>query len=104
MFYLAMITASNQEEAETITKALLKKKLIACSNIVPAIQSMYWWKGKIEKETEVLLMVKTHSQVWDDLVKEVKRHHSYDVPEIIATPIETMNQDYRDWLSKELDL
>ncbi|MCM8765358.1 MAG: divalent-cation tolerance protein CutA [Candidatus Omnitrophica bacterium] len=97
-YFVVYITTADQREAEEIAQILLEKKLAACVNIIPGITSLYRWQGKIEKSKELLLVVKTRKDLFERLVKEVKKHHSYTVPEIIATEIEKGDQTYLKWL------
>lgn len=96
-----LITASSVKEAKKISEGLLKKRLAACVNVVPRVESTYWWKGKIEKAPEALLLVKSRRALIAALTREVKRLHSYTVPEVIALPIIGGNPDYIRWLREE---
>jgi periplasmic divalent cation tolerance protein len=96
------ITTANAEEAQRIAALLLKERKAACVNIVPGISSSFWWQGKLDSVQENLLIVKSKASVLDDIVNLVKRHHSYDVPEIIALPIIGGNPDYLEWIAKEV--
>lgn len=71
-------------------------------NIVPGVESHYWWKGKKEKGAEVLLLIKTQSSLYPKLEKALKSHHSYDVPEVIAIPFKKGSKAYLSWLKKSL--
>ena len=96
------ITAANIEEAQRIASALLNERKAACVNIVPRINSLFWWQGKLDSAQESLLIVKTKASVLNEIVNLVKELHSYDVPEIIALPIIGGNQDYLEWIGKEV--
>jgi len=96
------ITTADAEEARRIASVLVKKRKAACVNIVPGVSSLFWWQGKVEKADECLLMVKSRASLLNQIVKLVKQHHSYDVPEIIALPIIGGNPDYLEWIGKEL--
>ncbi|GMR03446.1 MAG: divalent-cation tolerance protein CutA [Thermodesulfovibrionia bacterium] len=95
-----LITAPKEEEAARIAKALVEKRLAACVNVIKDIRSIYRWQGKIEDDTEVLLIVKTKKRLFEALAAEVKGIHSYTVPEIIALPIVQGQKDYLKWLSE----
>ena len=92
------ITAPNEDAAAVIAHALVEQKLAACVNIVRHVRSIYSWQGKIEDDTEVLMIVKTRKQHFDALSEKVKELHSYDVPEIIAMPILKGSADYLKWI------
>jgi periplasmic divalent cation tolerance protein len=103
-FIIVFVTVKNKKEAEKIANILLNSRLAACINIVPLIQSRYWWKGKIEKSNESLLIIKTRKNVIKQLIKTVKENHSYTVPEIISVPIIHGNVDYLNWIEKEVKI
>lgn len=90
------------EEAQNIAEALIQQRLAACVNIVPQITSVYRWKGEVCRDTEVLLVVKTDRQQFAELEQAVKQVHSYEVPEIIALPIEVGSQAYLTWVDESL--
>ena len=96
-----LITFSAEKDAQTIIKELLNKKLIACANILSPIQSHYEWKGKLVIETEVLTLLKTRRDLFPEVVHNVRSHHSYEVPEIIAIPILDGSKEYLDWIIQE---
>lgn len=95
---VAFITASNEDEAAKISRALVESRLAGCVNIIRNIRSIYSWQGKIEDEPEVLMIAKTRKSLLDALMKKVKEIHSYTVPEIIALPIIGGSEDYLKWL------
>lgn len=95
------ITTSDEQEAQAISKMLLEKRLIACANIVPKVNSMFWWQGVLKSEDESMLVLKTRADLLDKIVDEVKSAHSYDVPEVIALPIIGGNEDYLKWIGDE---
>ncbi|NWF75424.1 MAG: divalent-cation tolerance protein CutA [Nitrospirae bacterium] len=100
---LIFITASNQDEAVKIAKELIGNKLAGCVNIIKDIRSIYRWEGKIQDDSEVLMIAKTQKHIFDSLVKKVKELHSYTVPEIIAIPIIAGSEDYLKWLKDVTD-
>jgi periplasmic divalent cation tolerance protein len=95
---VVFITASNEDEAAKIAKALVETRLAGCVNIIKNIRSIYSWQGKIEDEPEVLMIAKTQKHLFDSLMKKVKELHSYTVPEIIALPIVEGSEEYLKWL------
>jgi periplasmic divalent cation tolerance protein len=96
-------TVPDNEEAKLIARTLLKKKLAACCNIIPAVQSVYYWEGDIKESDESMLVIKTTQKSYEQLEKEIKMIHSYSVPEIIATKIETGSPAYIDWILESVD-
>ena len=99
---LIFITTASEKEAERIAKALLTQKKAACVSILPRVNSFFWWQGKIDSASEVLLVVKTESRLLEAIVKLVKKLHSYEIPEIIAMPIIGGNEEYLKWISGSL--
>lgn len=96
---IVFITAPSPEVGKDIARVLLEKKLAACVNLVPGIQSMYWWEGKIQTDEEVLLLVKTRQELFaDGLLPTVRQIHPYDLPEMIAVPIVQGSADYLAWI------
>lgn len=81
---------------------LLRKKLAACINIIPRIESSYWWKGRIETSREVLMMIKTTAGSYAKLESEIKKRHSYSVPEIIALSIFKGHPEYLRWVKRSV--
>ncbi len=94
------ITCSDFEEAEKISEKLLDRKLVACTNMVKEVASSYWWKNTIERATEFLLIAKSEKARFGEILKEVKKLHSYSVPEVIALPIVDGNPDYLKWIKE----
>jgi len=98
---IILIACQSRKEADIIAASLLKKRLAACANIILGVNSNFWWDGKIDKAREVLLMLKTRRGNFKRIEKEVRRLHSYEVPEIIAIPIIAGSKDYLGWIEKE---
>ncbi len=94
------ITAPNEDEAAGIARAVVEARLAACVNIARNIRSIYSWQGKIEDDTEVLMIVKTRKNLFDALSAKVRELHSYDVPEIIALPIIDGSEKYLKWINE----
>lgn len=92
----------SNKEATKIAKSLVEKKQIACANIVPKIKSIYIWEGKTQEEEECLLFLKTKSQHFSKVKKEIEALHSYKTPCVISLPIKDGNSDYLSWLSSQL--
>lgn len=86
-------------ESEKLARVLVEERLAACVNILDNVRSIYMWEGKLCNETEQLLVIKSNRAVWSELSERVKQLHSYDVPEIIALPIEFGHKNYLEWLN-----
>lgn len=99
---VVLITTANAEEAQRIADVLLNERKAACINIVPKVSSLFWWQDKLESAEESLLIVKTKASVLAEVVSLVKKHHGYDIPEVIALPIIGGSQDYLEWVDKEV--
>jgi len=98
---VVLVTTSN-EESQKIADLLLNRRKAACVNIVPNVNSIFWWKGKIDSSHESLLIIKTKMSLLPDIVGLVKASHSYKIPEIIAVPIIGGSEDYLRWLNDEV--
>jgi periplasmic divalent cation tolerance protein len=97
---VVFMTAANGEEASRLAEMLVGAHLAACVQILTEIESVYRWQGKIERSSEVLLLVKTTRDKFDELEREVRALHSYDTPEIVAVPIVAGSAPYLEWLVK----
>ena len=99
------ITAGSKEEADKISRGLVESKLAFCVSTLPKVQSTYYWEDKIHVDKEFLLIVKTRQDQYAALETWVKNNHSYEVPEIIALPIEQGLPAYLngidDWIAKD---
>ena len=100
-YIVILITTATAEEAQRVSRALLKQKKVACVNIVPRVSSFFWWQDKLDSAKESLLIVKTRASLLNEIVALVKDIHSYDVPEVIALPILGGNPDYLKLIGEE---
>ncbi|XP_043939458.1 protein CutA [Protopterus annectens] len=94
----AFVTCPNDTVAKDIARGIVTKKLAACVNIIPQITSVYEWKGKIEEDVEVLLMIKTRTSKISELAEYVRSVHPYEVAEVISVPIDQGNPPYLKWI------
>lgn len=101
---VVFMTAANGEEATRLAEMLVGAHLAACVQILPEMESVYRWQGKIERQAEVLLIAKTTQDKFDELEREVRALHSYETPEIVAVPIVTGSAPYLEWLHKATNL
>ncbi|WP_457644270.1 divalent-cation tolerance protein CutA [Persephonella sp.] len=101
-YIVVYITVPDKDSAKNIAKKLVEEKLAACVNIVDNINSVYYWKGNIEDDDELLLIIKTRLETFDRLVEFVKKIHPYTVPEIIALPILVGSDSYLRWIDDTL--
>jgi len=97
-FAVVLVTAPDLKTARALARAALKKRLIACANLIPKIESHYWWRGKIESGAEVLLVLKTQKSKLAALEKLMLALHPYDTPEFVVLPLSAGNKKYLDWL------
>lgn len=97
-YSLVYITTKNQQEALKIAKAALANRLAAGSNIINNIQSLYWWKGKVQSGREAILILKTKHSMVAKLIIQVKALHSYECPCIVEIPLGQGNPDFFRWL------
>lgn len=97
---IVLTTAGSQEEAGRIAHALVDRRLAACVNIVPQIESVYRWQGKVETATEWLLVIKTQSRAFERVRDAVKELHSYDLPECVMLEVSAGSSEYLDWIAE----
>lgn len=95
-------TFGSKEEAQRVARALVEGRLAACAQVAGPISSIYWWQGSIEEAEEWLCIAKTTSENYAKVEETIRRLHSYEVPEILATPVAAGSADYLRWLRQEL--
>jgi periplasmic divalent cation tolerance protein len=100
---VVFLTAPNGEEATRLADLLIGAHLAACVQILPEMESVYRWQGNIERQSEILLIVKTTAAKFADLEKEVRVLHSYETPEIVAIPLVAASTPYLQWLTASLE-
>ena len=96
--YRVVLVTAPVQEAKTIAKKVVEERLAACVNVVPKVESYYIWEGKLEEDSEALLIIKTVGHNLDALEKRVKELHSYDVPEFIAIQVQEGSEEYLSWI------
>jgi periplasmic divalent cation tolerance protein len=101
---IAFVTAPNLKTARSLATAALKSRLAACANLIPEIESHYWWQGKVESSAEVLILFKTTKTKLKALEKLIVARHPYDTPEFIALPITKGNRRYLEWVRQSVTL
>ena len=97
-FAVVLVTTPDLKTARALAKAALSARLIACANLIPKIESHYWWQGKIESGSEVLLILKTQKAKLAALEKLVLAKHPYDTPEFLVLPLTVGNKKYLGWI------
>ena len=100
---IVLTTTPNITEAESLAEKIVDAKLAACVQILPQMTSFYIWEGKLQKEGEHLLLIKTLPEKWDDLRDFITANHSYEVPEIVAIDSEKVSEPYLKWIKTTLD-
>jgi uncharacterized protein involved in tolerance to divalent cations len=98
-YVIIFVTVPGRKSAREITDKLIGGRLVACVNTVPGISSTYWWKGKVEKAREILLLMKTRKSMTGKVIRAVRKLHPYEVPEIVSVDIAGGNPDYLKWIS-----
>lgn len=96
---IALMTAPDAETAERIVRALVEERVVACGNIVPGLTSIYRWEGAIERDAEVLVVLKTTADELPRLLERVPELHPYDVPEVLAFPVTEGAGPYLEWVA-----
>lgn len=95
---IVLTTTPNTDEAERLARFIVEARLAACVQILPQMKSVYFWEGKVQTESEHLLLIKTLDEMFDELSAFIREHHSYDVPEIVAIDAEKVSGDYLKWM------
>jgi periplasmic divalent cation tolerance protein len=98
---VVLVTAPDLEHARAIGRALVEERLAACVNLIPGIESIYRWQGKVSQDAEVLLVVKSQASRLPALAARVKELHPYELPEVLALPAAGGSQAYLDWVLGE---
>lgn len=98
-FYVVLVTVPNNKTAKTIAETLVSEGLAKCVNISDGVKSIFRWEGKIEREEELLLIIKTKKTNFPSLMLKVRELHPYTMPEIIALPIVDGSEEYLAWLN-----
>ena len=101
-FAIVLVTAPDLKTARKLARTALQARLAACVNLVPQIESHYWWRGKLEKSREVLLVFKTRRSGIDTLEALILKNHPYDTPEIVMLSIERGTPRYLTWLHSSM--
>lgn len=97
-FAIVLVTALDLKTARCLARAALAARLVACANLIPKIESHYWWQGKMESSAEVLIIFKTQKSKLKALEKTIIANHPYDTPEFLVLPLIAGSQKYLDWL------
>ena len=102
-YQLILCTCPDSEIAEQLANVLVDQHLAACINIVPGLTSVYRWQGKVEKDKEVLLLIKTSRDRYAALESAIQQHHPYELPEVLAVTVDDGSPDYLRWLTSSLE-
>ena len=97
-FVVVLVTCPNRQAGETIGRTLVEERLAACANVIPGVTSIYRWQGKVCRDREVLLLIKTRRSRFVALTRRVQDLHAYAVPEIVALPLSTGSPPYLAWV------
>jgi len=100
---VVFMTAADEPEAARLAEMLVARKLAACVQVLPGMQSIYVWQGEVQREREVLLLAKSTRANFDELEREVRAIHSYETPEIIALPVVSGSEPYLKWLTSSCE-
>ncbi|EHO42669.1 CutA1 divalent ion tolerance protein [Caldithrix abyssi DSM 13497] len=104
MEIVVFCTTPDTKTAEAIAQKLVENGLAACCNLIPGLTSIYTWKGKVQKDAEVLMMIKTDDRQYQKLEQTIKELHPYEVPEVIALDIKRGSKDYLKWIQEVVSL
>jgi periplasmic divalent cation tolerance protein len=102
MYSIVYVTTSKDLESKKIARKLLEEKLASCINIVPRIDSIYLWRGKIEEDSESIMLIKTKSDLVERVIKRIEELHSYEIPCILEIAVNNASKNYLNWIDSEL--
>lgn len=97
-----LCTAPDESCAQRLANLLLEARLAACVTLLPGAQSLYYWEGKLERQTEVQMLIKSDTSHQLALLTHLKRHHPYETPELLILPVSGGDSDYLTWLNASL--
>jgi len=101
---VVLVTCPSRAAARRLATALVRRRLAACVNLVPAVESVFWWQGKLDRCREILLLIKTTAATFPRLSRAVAELHPYEVPEVIALPLAAGSASYLKWIRSSLSL
>ncbi|MDK2464927.1 MAG: divalent-cation tolerance protein CutA [Candidatus Korarchaeota archaeon] len=99
---IVLTTVGDRESAERVARTLVEERLAACVSVIPGLESLYWWEGRLTEDSELLLIIKTLESVYDRLESRLREFHPYQVPEIVALRATSVSQAYLDWVRGEV--
>ncbi len=99
-YSMVYMTARDEEEGRRIASKLLTARLVACANLFP-IDSMYWWKGKVEEAKEVAVVMKSRTPLVGSILREIRRLHSYETPCVVSYPMGPGLKEFLEWIRRE---
>jgi periplasmic divalent cation tolerance protein len=100
---VVLVTAPSADQAAALARALVEERLAACGNVIPGLRSIYRWEGQVQDEPEALLVLKTTRSRFEALRERVLALHPYEVPEVIALPVEVGSAPYLAWIAGETE-
>ena len=99
---VVLVTAPSAEKAAEIARTVVEERLAACGNVLPGVRSIYRWKGQVQEDAEVLLLLKTQRTRFPELRDRILALHPYEVPEVLALPVEAGSDAYLDWIAQSM--
>ncbi len=99
---VVLTTLSTEDEARQLVRALVDARLVACGTLLAGARSIYRWQGEVTEEPEVVVLLKTDATRWEALAAAIRERHPYDVPELLALPVERGLDEYLSWLAGEV--
>lgn len=104
MINLIYITTEDKEEAKKVSAPLIEEGLAACANIIPGMNSVFYWEGEVQSEEECILIVKTDESMNEKVMERVRSLHSYDCPCMLVLPIKDGNDDFVSWVQEQVGM
>ncbi len=96
-------TAGSDKEGQKIGRRLVESRLAACVNVIPKVKSFFYWEGKVHREQEVILVIKTRQEQFKKIINEIYKIHSYEVPEILSLRVDGGEEKYLRWIKENIE-
>ena len=99
-YCVILTTVPHSESGKALAQGLLQNSLAACINIIPGLESYYYWQGELQQDSELQLLIKSNHSKLEDIESYLKNHHPYELPELLVLPVQSGSSEYLNWMNK----